>query len=92
MRCRGSTYPGFIPRPVLSELPLQPPFAEIDTEKAQLEANLFMWSNLQVEGVEKKFKEAALKSFAVRLLFLIFFQLYFSPFCVFKVSRFYMFN
>lgn len=44
-------------------------FAELDTEKAQLEANLFIWSNLQVEGMEKKYKEAALKSFAVMLCF-----------------------
>lgn len=71
IRCRGSTYPGFIPRPVMSELPILPPFAELETEKAQLEANLFMWSNLQVAGVEKKFKETALKSFAVTLHFLV---------------------
>lgn len=67
IRCRSSNYPGFIPRPVLTELPLQPPFVELDTEKAQLEANLFMWSNLKVDGTEKKFKETALKSFAVIL-------------------------
>ncbi|XP_022906813.2 WD repeat and HMG-box DNA-binding protein 1 [Onthophagus taurus] len=65
IRCKGSKYPNFVPRPTLSELPLQPTFVEITSEKAQLGANLFMWSNLQVEDTEKKCKEAALKSFAL---------------------------
>lgn len=67
IRCRGSMYPTFTPRPAQMELPLQPPFAEISTEKTLLESNLFMWSNLQVERDEKKFKEAVFKTFAVSI-------------------------
>lgn len=35
------------------------------TERTQLEANLFTWSTLKVENVERKFKETALKAFAL---------------------------
>ncbi|KAF5273925.1 hypothetical protein FQA39_LY01040 [Lamprigera yunnana] len=65
IQCRGSMYPSFIPRPALSEIPLEPPFIEINTEKSQLEANLFTWSLLKVTDVEKKLKESALKTFAL---------------------------
>ncbi|KAK5644872.1 hypothetical protein RI129_006172 [Pyrocoelia pectoralis] len=65
IRCRGSVYPGFTPRPTLSEIPLEPPFIEMNTEKSQLEANLFTWSLIKVADVEKKIKETALKTFAL---------------------------
>ncbi|KAF2895708.1 hypothetical protein ILUMI_10488 [Ignelater luminosus] len=65
IRCKGSMYPSFTPRPNLSELPIEPLFIEMATEKSQLEANLFTWSTLRVENVEKKFKETALKTFAL---------------------------
>ncbi|KAK9692495.1 Minichromosome loss protein, Mcl1, middle region [Popillia japonica] len=65
IRCKGSNYPGFVPRPTLSELPLEPPFIEIATEKSQMEANLFMWKVLQVEDVDKKFVETGLKTFVL---------------------------
>ncbi|KAK4875420.1 hypothetical protein RN001_011842 [Aquatica leii] len=65
IRCRGSVYPTFIPRPTLSEIPIVPPFMEINTEKSQLEANLFTWTLLKVTDVEKMLKEAALKTFAL---------------------------
>lgn len=67
IRCKGSMYPSFTPRPNLSELPIEPLFIEMATEKSQLEANLFTWSTLRVENVEKKSKETALKTFAVRI-------------------------
>lgn len=44
---------------------MQPVFAELTTERAQLEASLFTWGTLQVENVERKFKETALKAFAL---------------------------
>lgn len=65
IRCKGAIYPTFIPRPVLSELPLQPAFAELSTERAQLEANLFTWLTLKIDNTERKVKENALKSFAL---------------------------
>ena len=65
IRCKGANYPGFIPRPLLSELPLQPLFMQSLTEKSQMDANLFTWLTLHVENAEKRLKETALKSFVV---------------------------
>ncbi|XP_030761821.1 WD repeat and HMG-box DNA-binding protein 1 isoform X2 [Sitophilus oryzae] len=65
IKCKGSAYPGFIPKPTLCELPLEPPFAEISTEKTQMEMSLYTWSNLKVMDTDKKFKETALKTFAL---------------------------
>lgn len=64
-KCRSGVYPVFVPRPSLLELPLQPPFVEISTDKGALESNLFIWSSLKVDDTDKKFKETALKSFAL---------------------------
>lgn len=66
--CKGAIYPGFMPRPILCELPLQPPFAEPKTQKTQMEMSLFSWSNLAVTNVERNYKETALKLFAVSIL------------------------
>ncbi|XP_018571784.1 WD repeat and HMG-box DNA-binding protein 1 [Anoplophora glabripennis] len=65
IKCKGSMYPGFAPRPTMCELPLEPPFAEATTEKTQMEMNLFTWSMLQVSDTDKKYKETALKTFAL---------------------------
>ncbi|KAF7279193.1 hypothetical protein GWI33_007600 [Rhynchophorus ferrugineus] len=65
IKCKGAVYPGFIPRPTLCEIPLEPPFAEGGTEKTQMEMNLYTWSNLRVMNTDKKFKETALKTFAL---------------------------
>lgn len=65
IRCKGSNYPGFIPRPTLSEIPLEPPFIDISAEKSQMEANLFTWRTLQVQDVDRKFIETGLKTFVV---------------------------
>lgn len=65
IRCRGSMYPGFTPRPTQSEIKIQPPFIEISTDKSQMEAELFTWENLQIEQTEKKIKETSLKTFAL---------------------------
>ncbi|XP_008197856.2 WD repeat and HMG-box DNA-binding protein 1 [Tribolium castaneum] len=65
LKCRGTAYPSFTPTPTLSELLLEPPFAEPTTDKTQLEMSLFTLSNLQVSNQEKKFSEAGLKAFAL---------------------------
>ncbi|KAL1505330.1 hypothetical protein ABEB36_004921 [Hypothenemus hampei] len=65
IRCKGTVYPGFVPRPTICELPIEPPFAESSTEKTQLEMNMFTWSILNVTDTERKYKEAALKLFAL---------------------------
>ncbi|CAG9822131.1 unnamed protein product [Phaedon cochleariae] len=49
----------------MCELPLEPPFVECSTEKTQMEMNLFTWSTLQVSDTDKKFKETAIKTFAL---------------------------
>ncbi|XP_063907743.1 WD repeat and HMG-box DNA-binding protein 1-like [Zophobas morio] len=65
IKCRGSIYPGFTPKPTICELVLEPPFAEPETDKTQLEMNLFAWSNLEVRDLGKKFNESGLKAFAL---------------------------
>ncbi|XP_065173961.1 LOW QUALITY PROTEIN: WD repeat and HMG-box DNA-binding protein 1 [Atheta coriaria] len=65
VKCKGSLYPHLTPVPTLSELTMEPPFWNMDTEKHQLEANLCTWGMLQVENTSKKLKETALKAFAL---------------------------
>ncbi|XP_060519101.1 WD repeat and HMG-box DNA-binding protein 1 [Cylas formicarius] len=65
IKCKGSMYPVFIPRPTVCELPLEPPFVEPNTEKTQMESNLFAWSILNVADIDRKYKETALKTFAL---------------------------
>lgn len=70
IKCKGTLYPGFTPRPTMCEILLEPPYAESGTEKTQMEMNLFTWSNLKIMDTEKKFKETALKTFAVSIYIL----------------------
>lgn len=65
IKCRGTRYPTVTPRPTMCEVPLEAPFAELSTEKGQMESSMFTWSTLQIPNTEKKLKEAALKTFAV---------------------------
>lgn len=65
IRCKGAIYPGFVPRPTVSELAIEPPFAETATDKTQMEMSMFTWSNLNILDTERKYKETALKIFAV---------------------------
>ncbi|KAJ8932700.1 hypothetical protein NQ318_021219 [Aromia moschata] len=48
IKCKGTVYPGFIPRPTMCEIALAPLFAEAITDKTQMEMNLFTWSTLQL--------------------------------------------
>ncbi|KAH1012098.1 WD repeat and HMG-box DNA-binding protein 1 [Dendroctonus ponderosae] len=65
IRCKGTVYPGFVPRPTVCELAIEPPFAETATDKTQMEMNMFTWSNLNIQDTERKYKETALKIFAL---------------------------
>ncbi|CAH0555298.1 unnamed protein product [Brassicogethes aeneus] len=66
IKCKGSMYPGFTPRPTMCELPLEPPYAEPTTDKTQMESQLFVYSTLQIgQDSDKKYKETALKTFAL---------------------------
>ncbi|KAK9890820.1 hypothetical protein WA026_012163 [Henosepilachna vigintioctopunctata] len=65
IKCRGTMYPTVIPRPTMCEIPLEAPFAEMSTDKSQMESSLFTWSTLSIANTDKKFKEIALKTFAL---------------------------
>ncbi|XP_057657701.1 WD repeat and HMG-box DNA-binding protein 1 [Diorhabda carinulata] len=65
IKCRGTVYPGFTPRPTMCEIPIEPPFAETTNDKTKMEMNLFTWSMLQIPDIDKKFKETAVKTFAL---------------------------
>lgn len=49
----------------MCELTLEPMFASVSNDKCEMEANLFTWSTLNVNNVGKKYKETALKTFAL---------------------------
>ncbi|XP_044753645.1 WD repeat and HMG-box DNA-binding protein 1 isoform X1 [Coccinella septempunctata] len=65
IKCRGTMYPAVTPRPTMCEVPLEAPFAEMTTEKGQMESSMFTWSALEIPNTEKKLKETALKTFAL---------------------------
>lgn len=53
------------PKPLVTELPMQIPLCDMDSEKSELEESLIRYANLQVDGAEKQMKEIAIKLFAV---------------------------
>lgn len=65
--CRGGAYPMTTPKPLVTELPMQIPLCDMESEKSQLEESLIRNANLQVDGAEKSMKEIAMKLFAVIL-------------------------
>ncbi|CAG9836570.1 unnamed protein product [Diabrotica balteata] len=65
IKCRGTMYPGFTPRPTMCEISIEPSFAETTNDKTQMEMNLFTWSMLQIPDTDKKYKETAIKVFAI---------------------------
>ncbi|XP_026497855.2 WD repeat and HMG-box DNA-binding protein 1 [Vanessa tameamea] len=63
--CRGSSYPVTVPKPIVTELPLQIPLCELDTEKGQYEEQLVRWANTSPDVDVKTARETALKLFAL---------------------------
>ncbi|KAG4078619.1 hypothetical protein HA402_015209 [Bradysia odoriphaga] len=63
--CRGGAYPMTTPKPLVSELPMQIPMCDMESEKSELEESLIRHANLQVDGAEKSLKEIAIKLFAI---------------------------
>lgn len=55
------------PKPLVSELAMQIPMCDMDSEKSELEESLIRHANLQADGAEKSLKEIAIKLFAVRV-------------------------
>lgn len=49
----------------MCELKLEPLFASLSNNKCEMEAELFTWSTLNVNNIGKKYKETALKTFAL---------------------------
>lgn len=66
--CRGAAYPLTIPKPMISELPMQLPVCDIESEQSQYEESLVRFSNFSTDESEKNMKENALKLFAVSLI------------------------
>lgn len=63
--CRGLSYPLTTPKPMISEIPLQLPLCDIDSEQSQLEESLIRYSYFKTDESEKCLKENAIKLFAV---------------------------
>lgn len=53
------------PRPMVTELPMQIPLCELDSDKSQLEETLIRYSTFNVDNSELVVKETATKLFAV---------------------------
>ncbi len=53
------------PKPLVTELPMQIPLCDMDSEKSELEESLIRNANLQADAAEKNMKEIAMKLFAV---------------------------
>lgn len=63
--CRGLSYPLTTPKPMVSEIPIQLPLCDIESEQSQLEESLIRYSNFKADDSEKYLKENAIKLFAV---------------------------
>lgn len=64
--CRGLNYPLTSPKPMISEIPMQLPLCDIESEQTQLEESLVRFSSFKAEDAEKNLKENAIKLFAVK--------------------------
>lgn len=53
------------PKPLVTELPMQIPLCDMESEKSELEESLIRYANLQADGAEKQMKEISMKLFAV---------------------------
>ncbi|XP_050666670.1 WD repeat and HMG-box DNA-binding protein 1 [Leptidea sinapis] len=63
--CRGANFPLTAPKPIVTELPLQIPVCELDSEKSQYEEQLVRWSHTAADVDLKMARETALKLFAL---------------------------
>ncbi|XP_061709099.1 WD repeat and HMG-box DNA-binding protein 1 [Cydia pomonella] len=63
--CRGTSFPPTIPKPIVTELAIQIPLCELDTEKGQCEEQLVRWAHTSADVNIKTAREAALKLFAL---------------------------
>lgn len=83
--CRGTTYPPTTPKPMVSQLKMQLPVCDIETEQSLLEETLVRNSTFNVDESDKKIKEIALKLFAVRMFkcFTMIFLNTLTLFCIF---------
>ncbi|OWR47950.1 acidic nucleoplasmic DNA-binding protein 1 [Danaus plexippus plexippus] len=63
--CRGASFPLTAPKPIISELAIQIPLCELDTEKAQYEEQLVRWAHMTSDVDIKTARETALKLFAL---------------------------
>lgn len=62
------------PKPMVSELTMQIPLCDLESEKAQMEESLLRYVNMQADNSERLMKSMAMKLFAVSNLKLLLFQ------------------
>ncbi|XP_048489495.1 WD repeat and HMG-box DNA-binding protein 1 [Plutella xylostella] len=63
--CRGASFPPTVPKPIVSQIPIQMPLCELDTEKGQYEEQLVRWAHIAADVDVKTARETALKLFAL---------------------------
>ncbi|CAG9135627.1 unnamed protein product [Plutella xylostella] len=63
--CRGASFPPTVPKPIVSQIPIQMPLCELDTEKGQYEEQLVRWAHVAADVDVKTARETALKLFAL---------------------------
>ncbi|CAG4978098.1 unnamed protein product [Parnassius apollo] len=63
--CRGTSFPLTVPKPIVTEIPIQIPLCELDTEKGQYEEQLVRWAHTTSDVDMKIARETALKLFAL---------------------------
>ncbi|KAL4716859.1 hypothetical protein ACJJTC_012670 [Scirpophaga incertulas] len=63
--CRGTTFPVTAPKPIVTELAIQIPLCELDSEKSQYEEQLVRWAHTTSDVDVKNARESALKLFAL---------------------------
>ncbi|KAJ0182402.1 hypothetical protein K1T71_001771 [Dendrolimus kikuchii] len=63
--CRGASYPLTAPKPIVTELNIQIPLCELDSEKSQYEEQLVRWAHTTADVDIKTARETALKLFAL---------------------------
>ncbi|XP_072941317.1 WD repeat and HMG-box DNA-binding protein 1 [Epargyreus clarus] len=63
--CRGSAYPLTVPKPIVTELPIQIPLCELESEKTQYEEQLVRWAHTTADVDVKVARETSLKLFAL---------------------------
>ncbi|KAJ6644470.1 WD repeat and HMG-box DNA-binding protein 1 [Pseudolycoriella hygida] len=63
--CRGGAYPMTTPKPLVTELPMQIPLCDMESDKSELEESLLRNASLLIDNSEANLREIAIKLFAI---------------------------